>query len=44
MGDVVPLRLFDLYMFYIHTSPIHEPLFTIPIVVLGHGVGGDKSS
>ena len=23
---------------------MHEPLFTIPIVVLGHGVGGDKSS
>jgi hypothetical protein len=29
-----------LYWLYL----MHEPLFTIPIVVLGHGVGGDKSS
>jgi hypothetical protein len=29
-----------LYWLYL----MHEPLFIIPIVVLGHGVGGDKSS
>ena len=29
-----------LYWLYL----MHEPLFTMSIVVLGHGVGGDKSS